>query len=235
MKIVELVFLLCGVCVNTLYLIGNELFMPGYILLAVVLWLSASALHLAIHEIGHLVGGLISGYNLVFFSIGSVKLSYSQKKKFTVSIGKSHGGQCIMEPRNTEICHYLCYNLGGVFANLLLALAAGGLLLFDLHCANLLFINIVCVGTQKIFMNSIPSNKNGAPNDAFVVKLLSHNEHTQRDYCMYLKLYASYYREDSIDCKNYEYYRPLDVAENELLYYHEIQSILTELNQVVVD
>ena len=84
-------------------------------------------------------------------------------------------------------------------------------------------------------MNSIPGIVNGAPSDAFVIKLLSNNRDTQRDYCMYLKLYASYYREDSIDCKTYEYYRPLDVAENELLYYREIQSILTEATQGVVN
>lgn len=235
MKIVELVFLLCGVCVNTLYLIGNELFMPGYILLAVALWLTASALHMAIHEMGHLIGGLISGYYLVYFSIGPVNFSYSQKKKFSISIGKSRGGQCVMEPRNPDTCHYLCYNFGGVVANLLLALAAGGLLLLGSHFANLFFINLVCVAAQKIVMNSIPGIVNGTPNDAFVVKLLTHNEHTQRDYYMYLKLYASYYREDSIDYKNYEYYRPLDVAEIELLYYREIKSILAEINQGVVD
>lgn len=229
MKKVELAFLFCGICVNILYLNGNDLFKLRYILFVVVLWLSVSVLHLTIHEIGHLIGGLISGYNLVFFSIGTVNLSYSQKKKFSISIGKSRGGQCVMEPGNPETCRYLCYNLGGAFANLLLALAAGGLLLFDAHITNLLFINLICVGTQKILMNCIPHIVNGVPNDAYVVKLLSHNEYTQKDYCMYLKLFASNYREESIDSKNYLYYRPLDVAEKELLYYREIQSILEEM------
>lgn len=234
MKKVEMAFLFCGICVNILYLADNDILKLEFILISVVLWLVASALQVAIHEIGHLVGGLISGYTLVFFSIGAVKLSYI-KKRFSITIGKSRGGQCVMEPRNPETSHYFCYNLGGIFANLLFSFAAGGLLLIDSHIANLLFINLLCVGAQKIVMNSIPNFVNGAPSDAFVIKLLSNNRDTQRDYCMYLNLYASYYREDSIDCKNYEYYRPLDVAENELLYYREIQSILTETTQKVVN
>jgi len=229
MKKVELTFLICGICFNLLYLNGNGLFEIKYILMAAVLWFTASALQLSLHEIGHLVGGLFSGYNLVFFSVGTVKLSYTQQKRFSISIGKSHGGQCVMEPRNSESNHYLCYNLGGIFANLLTTLAATGLLLFDSHIANLLFINLTCVGVQKILLNGIPVIVNGIPSDAYVVKLLSNNKDVQKDYCMYLKLFASYYREDNIDCECYDYYRPLDVAENELLYYREIRSILAEI------
>lgn len=229
MKKVELAFLFCGVCGNALYLICNGLFTPWYILLTVALWLSSSAIQVAMHEIGHLIGGLISKYNLVCFSVGAVQLSYRNKSKFTISFAKNHGSQCIMEPRNPEKPSYLCYNLGGIFANLVFVLMSAVLLLLDLHITNLLFINLVCSGVQKIIVNSVPSFVNGAPSDAYVVKLLSCNKAVQKDYCKYLKLYASYYREDTIDCRDYEYFRPLDVPEKELLYYREIQSILAEI------
>lgn len=229
MKKVEFTFLLCGVGADLLYLSCNGLLKPGYVFLAVVLWLCASALHLAAHEMGHLLGGLVSGYKLVFFSIGSVVFSCGQNKKFSVSVGKSRGGQCVMEPGNAAACHYLCYNLGGVFANFLLASASGGLLLLGAHAASLLCINLVCVGMQKIILNSIPNMVNGVPNDAYVISLLSRNEDIRMDYCMYLKLYASYYREEKIEVQDYQYDRPLDAAENELLYYREIQSILAEI------
>ena len=231
MKKVELAFLICGICFNLLYLTGNGLFEMEYIVIVAVLWLTATALQLSFHEMGHLIGGLISGYCLVFLNIGAVRLSYNQEKKLSISIGKSHGGQCVMEPRNSESRHYLCYNLGGIFTNLLISLAAGGLLLLDSHFANLLFINLTCVGVQKILLNGIPIIVKGTPSDAYVVKLLSNNKDVQKDYCMYLKLFASYYREDSIDCECYKYYRPIDVAEKELLYYREIQSLLAEMNQ----
>lgn len=232
MKKVELAFLLCGVCANALYLLGNDLFALGYILLAVFLWFGTAAIHLAVHELGHLVGGLMSGYSLVFFSVGGVRLSYRKKKKISISIGKSRGGQCVMEPRKPEKRRYLLYNLGGAAANLLLTLAAGALLLIGLHSTNLLFINLAVVGMQKIVINCIPRIANGVPNDAYVIKLLSRNPYTQKDYCMYLKLFAAYYRENPVDSSDYMYDRPLDVAENELLYYREMQSILEETEKV---
>lgn len=226
MKKTEAALLVCCMGTNILYMHCNHHISPTYFLIAIILWLSASALHLVIHEIGHLFGGLISGYRLVYLSIGSIKLSCNKGKKLSLSIEKNQGGQCVMEPSIVSPCHYLCYNLGGVVANLILTFIAAGLLFVESHVSLLLLVDVVFVGIQKFVTNCVPSMALGFPNDAYVVNLLARNNYTKKDYCMYLRLYASLFRKEEINKEEYCYYRPQDVADDELLYYKEIQAML---------
>lgn len=228
MKKVELVFFALCLCANVFYMYTNDLSGFLYILFAVLAWLTASALHLAAHELGHLAGGLLSGYKLVLISLGPLALSYDPGRKGKVRIEKSRGGQCVMEPKKITPCRYRRYNYGGIAGNLVLVFASGLLVPVAAHIAYMLLIDLVCVGLMKIVVNCIPSIAGGVPNDAYVVRLLSGNEWVQKDYCVYLKLYGALLRDEEIDAAQYRYNRPLNVSENELLYYREIQSILEE-------
>ena len=110
-------------------------------------------LELAVHEGGHLVFGLLSGYRFVSYRVGS----YMWAKK---SDGKVHfyrfslagtGGQCLMGPPdyNDGKMPQFIYNMGGVFANLI---TAGIAWLLFLLTKNVLWISLVCLG---IFMSGI--------------------------------------------------------------------------------
>ena len=56
-------------------------------------------LNIVIHEVGHMIGGYILGYKIVFIRIGSKTLVKEENgwsvKKFNVP---GTAGQCIMEP-----------------------------------------------------------------------------------------------------------------------------------------
>lgn len=194
--------------------------------LAAALLMVASALHLSVHELGHLAGGWISGYQLVSLQIGPVHLEANRAKKLSFSLKYTWGGQCIMLPPKETAGPFRAYNLGGIAANLLIS-AASPLLLF-LHSAwtVLFFWQLLFLGLIKIWMNLFPRLNRGIPNDGYVVRLLKRGSAVQKDYAVYLSLYASMVWQEPIYPEKYLYARAPAKGENDLLYYHEIQSLL---------
>ena len=77
-----------------------------------------------VHEGGHLVFGLISGYRFCSFRIGSLMWINQdgkiQLRRFNLA---GTGGQCLMTPpaEKESKAQIITYNLGGVIANLILA------------------------------------------------------------------------------------------------------------------
>ncbi|MCL2081534.1 MAG: M50 family metallopeptidase [Oscillospiraceae bacterium] len=79
-------------------------------------------LHIIIHEAGHLVCGLLSGYKFVSFTVANIMLVKENGrltvKKFSMA---GVGGQCLMsppEPRDSSF-PFVLYNLGGGLMNFL--------------------------------------------------------------------------------------------------------------------
>lgn len=73
-----------------------------------------------IHELGHLVFGLITGYKFTSFKVFFIKVYYKNKIKIKFEKGNIliHG-QCLMRPTNRR---YFLYNLGGVIFNYILTI-----------------------------------------------------------------------------------------------------------------
>lgn len=102
--------------------------LPIYV--GMVLWLYVTVL-LAIwlHEAGHLVCGLLSGYRFASYRAGRLML---YRKEGRMRIGFYHvpgtGGQCLMVPQTEqgEPYPFVLYNAGGVLANALGAIALAG-------------------------------------------------------------------------------------------------------------
>ena len=75
----------------------------------------AFIIQVIIHESGHLIFGLISGYEFISFRVGSITIVKDEGKfkikKFNI---KGTGGQCLLMPKtnNYEELNYLLYNLG---------------------------------------------------------------------------------------------------------------------------
>jgi len=104
---------------------GVKSFMGFESILVFVIWLSIlSYFSIIIHEGGHLIFGLLSGYKFASFRIGNImfiknsgKITY---KKYHV---QGTGGQCLMIPPDVKgdkyDFPYFLYSLGGVILNLL--------------------------------------------------------------------------------------------------------------------
>lgn len=141
---------------------------------AIVLSLYSSII---LHEGGHLVFGLISGYSFSSFRIGSLML-LRQNGRYRLCRHKlvGTGGQCLMTPpnkNNTDIPVVL-FNLGGIIFNLIFSVifAILFLLIPYVYILSLVFLlsSIICF----IFLltNGIPMYTGGIANDGMNAKCL---------------------------------------------------------------
>lgn len=146
-----------------------------------------------IHEAGHLVFGLLSGYKFISFRIGNF-MFIRERGKLRVKIYNvvGTGGQCLMMPPPwSENLPYRLYNLGGCIANLFssviflfvfLSVPAGGFLA--------MFFGMLCaVGIGNVLLNGIPLLLGGISNDGHNAFLLGKNKVALRAF--WLQLYVN--------------------------------------------
>lgn len=131
-------------------------------------FLAAVYLQVVIHEAGHLVFGLLTGYKFLSFRIGSfLVLKEGEKlkgKRLTIT---GTGGQCLMAPPPERRMPYVLYNMGGVLFNLF-----AGILFLILHlvCKDIkalavFFLCMALVGWGYALMNGIPMRVGPVDND----------------------------------------------------------------------
>lgn len=118
-----LVGVICGV--GMIYYLDSVFEEYGFLLsLAFKLWIFVAAYYvqMIIHELGHLVAGLLSGYKFGSFRAGSVML-VNEKGRIKIKLQKiaGTGGQCLMTPPPMVDGKFpfVFYNLGGVLMNVL--------------------------------------------------------------------------------------------------------------------
>lgn len=125
-----------------------------------------------IHELGHLIGGILSGYRFLFYRIGNLTLLNEDGnltfRKFSIP---GTLGQCVMAPPefNRGRYPYLLYNLGGVLINII----SGIILLFffiklDLSIFTIFLFSLGALGIYLGITNGIPIK--GMPNDGSNIK-----------------------------------------------------------------
>lgn len=149
-------------------------------------------LQIIMHEAGHLVCGLISGYKFVSFRIGNLIL---YKKAGKLHWGKysiaGTGGQCLMSPPDmTEgKIPYRLYNFGGALMNIFVSLIAMGF--FFTAGSNMVVkaISVVCAGIGLVFAltNGIPMRLGGIDNDGYNALSLGKNPQALRALWIQLK------------------------------------------------
>lgn len=147
--------------------LGEYLFhMAGLI----VLMTAAFYLQLILHEGGHLVCGLLTGYRFVSFRIGSWMVQrengHLRWHRYTLA---GTAGQCLLAPpewKNGKM-PYKIYNLGGVLVNLLVSLLAIGLTVLcrEAWAAKVFFEMLALVGVGMVLTNGIPLRVQGIAND----------------------------------------------------------------------
>lgn len=129
-----------------------------------------------IHEFGHFVFGLISGYKFVSFSVLGVTLM-RKNAKFKVIYQGSMGliaGQCLMSPPKTR--KFILYNLGGLIFSYLFSIV----LVYYIFKVENIFINqflfgIFVLNTMLAIMNSL-YDKNGINDICNVIRGVKNKE-----------------------------------------------------------
>ncbi len=106
---------------------GTVLIWLGVMLMAMV---PLIYVQIAVHEAGHLFGGLATGYRFSSYRIGALMLLRADGRLMLRRLSVAGtGGQCLMAPPPMVDGRipYVLYNLGGVLANLAAALGFGAL------------------------------------------------------------------------------------------------------------
>ena len=136
-----------------------------------------------------------------------------------------------MLPPDKVPVKYIAYNIGGVMLNALVALGCIALIFINSRIAMLICIEMVLSGIYKVITNLIPSIRNGAPTDGYVLKLLKKNSFVQRDYAKYLSLYSALFWKEKICIEDYKYEREAVNDASEMLYYDGIEDLLSDLTE----
>ncbi len=138
------------------------------LMLIPVILLVSAILQIVIHEFGHLVAGLLSGYKFSSFRILSLAIiSDNGRIRFKKQSIAGTGGQCIMKPPQIKsgVMPYRFYLAAGVLFNLLsivitlpLLFAGDGVLTLSIAC-------FCIVAAFFASTNGIPMSISGIPND----------------------------------------------------------------------
>lgn len=174
------------------YLDKNEIIGPILILMLVGYAL-AIYLQLILHEVGHLIFGLLSGYKFVSFRVGSFTI-YKKAGKIRIGSYKlvGTGGQCLMSPPDLVDgkIPYVLFNLGGTIVNVIVSLIAIVLMIVcELHpVLKGVLIVFVTMGFFAALTNGIPLRLNGIDNDGYNAMSLGKNPDALRAFWLQLKV-----------------------------------------------
>ena len=163
-----------------------------WLLLACLL---AVILSIAIHEGGHLVAGLLTGYKFVsyrFFNWTLIRKDGRLRWRNFELAGT--GGQCLMAPpdKPLEEIDTRWYNAGGVLANILVAMISALLLwAFDLPgWLDELLVIMIILGLFLGLANGIPLKMGGVANDGSNLMNLEKDLSAKQYFCNVLELNA---------------------------------------------
>ena len=188
----------CGIfIIFTMNFFGTLVKGPAAFLLmfaeAMIIMYIASFVQTIIHESGHLIFGLITGYKSVSLRLGHF-MFIKEKGRLKIKLYNVVGtaGQCLMMPPQwNEKIPYRLYNLGGCIMNAATALfalaayfAAGAEGFFALCMAML-----AVMGLSMALTNGIPMRVGGISNDGMNAALLGKKENTLRAF--WLQLYVN--------------------------------------------
>lgn len=124
---------LIGIFIDIIIISGDikgildiDLFMRNFLIASLLLIFIMYPLQIILHEAGHLVCGLMTGYRFLSFRVFSIvfikKDGRILRKKYAI---KGTAGQCLMYPPKMKAdgsFPYILYNLGGGLSNLLFSM-----------------------------------------------------------------------------------------------------------------
>lgn len=170
-----------------------------YILLFIASFYLAVILHVFFHELGHFICAKFRGWRFVSFMLFGFVLT-RKGNRFAVSRYKVPGalGQCLMEPppaNGDTGLGIALYNAGGIIMNFLLLLLA---LFVFVFCRDtlpdyvvLLVIPVFLVGAFIIFVNAIPLEVSGIPNDGKNIISLKRDKFSTKAFISSMRVVAA--------------------------------------------
>lgn len=162
-----------------------------YTIIGISVILISSYIHIIIHETGHLIFGLLSGYKFSSFRIGNtilIKNKYKYKLKKLNIVGTA--GQCLMSPPdliNNKI-PVLLFNFGGSLMNLLTSILFIIIAYFTKNIELLSYCLqiIALVGIFYALQNGVPMKMAEIDNDG--LNALSLNKHPEAQKAFWIQL-----------------------------------------------
>lgn len=146
-----------------------------------------------LHEAGHLVAGLISGYRFSSFRIGSFMLVKEKGKLKCKKMSLAGtGGQCLMSPPDMVDgkIPFVLFNLGGCLMNLAAAVLSFGLYFLcrgnEVLSLFLLMMGIIGIGFALV--NGIPMQSGMISNDGYNAKELGKMPEALRAFWVQMKV-----------------------------------------------
>lgn len=166
------------------------------ILLLLIIFLSiyiTMYVQIIIHELGHLVFGLISGYKFSSFRIGNIMLlKTGGKLKFKKMKIAGTAGQCLMSPPEMKDgkMPVLLYNLGGALFNVISCAIFFIIYLFtkDNDLISVIFELSIAYGIYFAALNAIPMKTGTIDNDGYNALSLRNNKEAQQAFWTQLKV-----------------------------------------------
>lgn len=200
----NILFLSLSMGVGLLLGVFSGVFLPETVLewnvfhfvLGIIFFCLSYFLHILIHELGHLIFGLLTGYSFVSFRVGSFTVIKEdgkfKRKKFHLP---GTGGQCLMSPPeySEKSFPYVIYNLGGVLLNLGASIIALGIIvgIEQLSAFSLVGWQLFLVaGLFTAMTNGIPVKIGGLPNDGHNIYSLMKKEENKKAFFIQLKMNA---------------------------------------------
>ena len=155
------------------------------VILLIISCVLGVVIQIIVHEAGHLVFGLLTGYKFVSFRVFDFKLEKDDNNKFKLRLQHMRGtlGQCLMKPPKyiEGKFRYKLYLAGGVLGNLIFSVA-----IWFIY-PSIYTLMIVMIGIIFGISNAIPSGFN----DGMTYKLSTQDETNK--YVLYLTLVVNYY------------------------------------------
>lgn len=163
------------------------------LLVLVFLWIYVSVfISTVLHEAGHLLFGILTGYKFLLFRIGKfafVKIDGKIKLKRFAVPGTS--GQCLMSPPEPLYGEFpvMLYNLGGVILNFITATVffIAYVLTHNLF-AGTFFLIFAMVNFFFAMMNGIPMTFGGVNNDGKNASMIKHSKKSMHAFFLQLKM-----------------------------------------------
>lgn len=164
-----------------------------YFILLAVYYVVTMILHTIIHEAGHLVFGLLSGYRFLSYRVFSFTI-VKKEGKLAVKKLKVPGtmGQCLMYPpewKEEEPYPYVLYNLGGGLFNIISCILILPLAFIGSPLAAWISGVFIFTGVIMVITNLIPMTI-GIPNDGKNCLDCKKSKEAQRAFYLQLKINA---------------------------------------------
>ena len=192
--------------------------MGNVVLLSLIFYLISAMIQMFVHELGHYIFGVLTGYRFLYFQVGPLFL-YKDKRLHLI-FEWNFGGQCVMIPKTNAPFSFVLYNLGGIIANILLSIICILAAIFLSGYSRKFFLVLLVAGVIKIISNGIPRKRGKYSTDAYNVQLLCKYRRTREDYVVYLQLYEKIFLKNKVDKKNYYREVGLEETEESLFFYN---------------